>query len=188
MLKKASGADEGGFFSRAWGRLSARRARLLWYVVVPLLVAVTASGVALLAEYGVFRTLWEPDPAEGHHQPWAVMPTANVQGTEANGEVWVAADGKVHVTGVLEDVKGDGASAEVRLVPHPRSQKVRLAEVGEGAGNRGYISGAAGATFDAVTSEVEAVACTHNRSAGSPSQCAPPQVIYDTVDYREREH
>lgn len=176
MLKKASGADEGGFFSRAWGQLSSRR--MLKHVIVPVLVAVTAAVIALVVEYGFFNH------GDGHHKAWSVPPTANMQRADANGVVWVAADGSVHVSGVLEDIKGDYASAQLLLVPSgPGTQVPVPTEVGDGAGKSSPIGSGQGAVFDSDTSSVEARVCTHDRSAGTPPQCGPPTNIYSADTY-----
>ena len=148
-------------------------------MIVPVLVAVTAAVIALVVEYGFFNH------RDGHHKAWSVLPTANMQRADANGVVWVAADGSVHVTGVLEDVSKDRASAAVLLIPSgPSRQDTVSTEVGDGAGKSLPIgSGGQGAVFDSKTTRVEAKVCTHDRSAGTPLQCGPPTEIYNTETY-----
>ena len=180
MLKKASGASGDGPLSKAWGWVSSRRVRLSWYVVAPIVAAVIAGLIALVVEYGFFNG------RDGHHDQWAVAPTANMRVGDASGEVWAEADGTVHVTGVLEDVRKDYASAQLLLVPSgPSAQIPAPIKVGDGAGERAPIgSGDQGIVFDSDTSRIEAKVCKHDRSAGTPPQCGPPTEIYNVNIYQ----
>ena len=152
-----------------------------WYVVAPIVAAVIAGLIALVVEYEFFNG------RDGHHDQWVSNPSTSVPGTRIQGEVWVAADGKVHVSGEVQDIKGDSASAGV-LVIGPNPADVRATFAVAGAGDTKRINHSTdGQVFDSSTSRIEIRACTQDNSAGAMPHCGPPQVIYDEDDYQTRE-
>lgn len=97
------------------------RARSRWFAVLrkelvfPVLAAVLAGLVVLLVEYGPIRGLFGVSNPVGPPQEWNTHGVAEVVGVQSWGSVGALDDGRVYLTGVVEDTLKDGRGAGLRI-------------------------------------------------------------------------
>lgn len=139
--------------------------------------------IGLVVEYGVIKPFWE---ADGRRVNWSADPSATVPGTRAYGDVWVGADHKVHVSGTVEDVEHDSASAQVMLIGRDSAGQAtaKWTDASAGAGDRSRINHSdKGQVFNEDTVVVDVAVCTINLSRREPPRCAGLKQIYNVETY-----